>query len=343
MSEEVGSHHVSGILEGRRFLPLFGLGSLSLAIFLLDLAMSRGFAVGILYLFPLAITLWMARRPSPILLAALFTILSLTASIYSTKGATLTMFAFNRSASIVMLWMIALAIQNRKRIEEELESSRQHLVMLTERLERAQEEERGRIAIEMHDHLGQALTAMAFDLSAIQKLLKSPCGDPKHASSHEKTQSVLEQLRESTNVVQRLAFELRPPMLEDFGLIGAMDWQLEQFTMRTGIAYETDLANGVELDLERGTVLMRVLQEILTNVARHAHATCVKLSLNKAPGHMILVVRDNGIGIDQRVVNNPRSIGLFGMRERLRRFGGHIQISGSKGEGTTVVITLPTN
>jgi signal transduction histidine kinase len=142
--------------------------------------------------------------------------------------------------------------------------------------------------------------------------------------------------------VRRIATELRPGMLDDLGLVPAMEWQLQEFQKRSGIRcrFTSDLEE-VALDAEETTVLFRILQETLTNVARHASATRVEVSLDEEQGYVRLQVRDNGRGITAGEVEGSRSFGLLGMRERVLLRSGDFSIQGTPGQGTTVVIKLP--
>jgi signal transduction histidine kinase len=142
--------------------------------------------------------------------------------------------------------------------------------------------------------------------------------------------------------VRRIATELRPGMLDDLGLVPAMEWQLQEFQKRSGIRCRfTSSLEEVALDAEETTVLFRILQEALTNVARHASATQVEVSLDEEQGYVRLRVQDNGRGITESEVSGSKSFGLLGMRERALLRSGDFHIQGTPGQGTTVVIKLP--
>ena len=335
------SRFVFSIMDDNSSKGLFLLWSLSIMIFLVDLATPHGFAVPILYVLPLGLTLGMTALPSPLLLAAMFSTLTVFVAIYDAPGASFSMVLFNRAAAIIILWIGALAIRENKDAAAELEDSRQNLVSLTDHLETAREEERARIALELHDQIGQSLTVMNLDLSRVDHSLRGPCSNADHVAAHARTLTIREELNHGLERVQRLAFELRPPRLEEFGLIGAIEWQLEQFKMQTGIVYTVSLPETVALESAGTTVLFRVFQESLTNIARHAHANHVTISLQEETDRLIFEIRDNGVGIDPEVVRSSRSIGLMGMRERVRSVAGQISISGTKGQGTSIVLILP--
>jgi signal transduction histidine kinase len=142
--------------------------------------------------------------------------------------------------------------------------------------------------------------------------------------------------------LRRIATELRPNVLDQLGLFDALEWQLQQFHDRTGILCTyTNQIQGMTLDGDRSTDVFRVLQEALTNVARHAAATRVELQVAVHAGELIVQLRDNGHGIAEQALGDSRSIGLIGMRERMTRWGGRVHICGTPGEGTTVRVELP--
>jgi two-component system sensor histidine kinase UhpB len=143
-------------------------------------------------------------------------------------------------------------------------------------------------------------------------------------------------------IVQKVSAELRPGMLDDLGLVPAIEWQAQEFQRRTAIACEMDLeGEPMDLDSERSTAVFRVFQEALTNVARHAQASKIVISLKKAAGKLELQVSDNGIGIPEEAVSASDSLGLMGMRERLLPFGGELRISPGMGMGTRLVVSVP--
>jgi PAS domain S-box-containing protein len=232
----------------------------------------------------------------------------------------------------------AIAIKN-ARLYEEVESGREQLRDLAGYLQNAREEERTRIAREIHDEFGQTLTALRIDLSWCAKRLP-----PEQTHLVEKARAMIDLIDDAIQLVRRVATELRPGLLDDLGLVAALEWQAQDFCARTGI--DCDLALDDEesfVDLERDlvTAVFRVFQEALTNVARHADATQVQVTLEKKAGELILTVRDDGEGISERQVSSPRSLGLIGMRERIRAWGGEITYEGRPGEGTTVTVRVP--
>lgn len=232
-------------------------------------------------------------------------------------------------------------ISARKRAERELETSRQELQALARRLERVREDERRRMAREIHDELGQALTALKLDVVWLQAHL--PAGSETLVRFAERMQGLIDL---TVGQVRRIAAELRPGVLDDLGLAPAVDWYAEEFARRTGIT-PVITVRGVERDVdgERATALFRILQEALTNVARHAGARTVQIVLDLGPAEGVLEVRDDGRGIRDHEVRGVGSMGLAGMRERAAALGGAVTVErlGERGGGggTAVRARLP--
>jgi signal transduction histidine kinase len=201
------------------------------------------------------------------------------------------------------------------------------------------EEERTRIAHEIHDELGQSLTALQMDLSWLGKRL------PKYKESLLKKVGEMSELIDSTILaVQRISTELRPPILNDLGLMAAIKWQAGEFTERTGVKCEISPGSKyIAIGQRHDTAIFRIFQEALTNVNRHAEATKVKVSLREKAGKLEFQIRDDGIGIKKEQIIDPKSLGLIGIRERARYLGGETTISGIQGKGTTITVTLPIN
>jgi len=142
--------------------------------------------------------------------------------------------------------------------------------------------------------------------------------------------------------VKRISTELRPGVLDDLGLMAAIEWQAQEFQERTRIKCElTADGEDMNLDLDLATAVFRILQEALTNVARHANATRVEVSLMERDGQLVLQVRDNGKGITEKQIAHPKSFGLIGMRERVRSWNGTVKIDGISGKGTIVKVSIP--
>jgi PAS domain S-box-containing protein len=203
------------------------------------------------------------------------------------------------------------------------------------------EEESARIAREIHDLLGQELTALRMDVAWLEKRLAWRDGCPDEPLL-ERLRAMASLIQASIASVRRIATELRPPILDDLGLVPALEWQVEEFEARSGIRCEFRAWPGIPaLDPTYSIVVLRVLQESLTNVARHAGATRVVVHVGAEPGLLYLEVRDNGRGIRKDQINATRSLGLRCMRERAALAGGKIAIEGAPGRGTTVTLRVP--
>jgi PAS domain S-box-containing protein len=224
-----------------------------------------------------------------------------------------------------------------KQAQTELEDSHERLRALAGHLQAAREEERTRVAREIHDELGQALTGVKMDLAWLRKKLPKELG-----LLREKTESMLGLMDQTIQSVRRISTELRPGVLDDLGLTAAIEWQIHEFQKRTGI--KCQLAARLEdigLDRPRSTALFRIFQETLTNIARHAHATKVSIKLEQNNGDVSLHVQDNGNGIPKSKLSDPRSLGILGMRERALLLGGEVFIQGTRGKGTKVTARIP--
>ena len=228
-------------------------------------------------------------------------------------------------------------VTERKRAEERLQSSREQLRALAARLESVREEERSRIAREIHDELGQALTALKIDLARVAGGLPAD-----QTVLREETRAMLALIDATIRSVRRIATELRPGVLDDLGLVAAIEWQAQEFQTRTGITCEFATDRGdLALDPEVGTAMFRICQETLTNVARHAEATQVTIGLREEAGSLSLTVADNGRGITDQDLANRTSLGLLGIRERALLLGGQVAILGRPGEGTKITVQIP--
>jgi PAS domain S-box-containing protein len=228
-------------------------------------------------------------------------------------------------------------ITERKRAEEQLQRSFKQLRELTARLQSVREEERAKVAREIHDELGQALTAIKIDLAS---LIRAPRADQKEEL--EKTESILKLVDQTILSVRRIATELRPAILDDLGLVAAVEWAAEEFDARTGTNCRLDLPDeDIVIDQDRTTAIFRIFQETLTNVSRHAEATQVDVRLGREDGNIVLEVRDYGRGIGEEQFAASRSLGILGMRERALLLGGVLTIRGAPGKGTIVRVVIP--
>ncbi|MGZ8421646.1 MAG: PAS domain-containing sensor histidine kinase, partial [Nitrospira sp.] len=231
---------------------------------------------------------------------------------------------------------------DRKRAEEQLQDSLRRLRKLSGRMEGIREEERGRIARELHDELGVGLTCLKIDLSRLGGLFGERLASPDRAKVDEKVRGMKEQVDSTITSVQRIVAELRPGVLDDLGLVAAIEWQCRDFQRRTGIVCRCTVSHeDLRVDPEHATAVFRICQEALTNVTRHAQATEVQVQLEDQGVGLLLQVSDNGRGIPHARLMDAKSFGLLGMRERAGLLGGDVQINTREGKGTTILLHLP--
>jgi signal transduction histidine kinase len=213
---------------------------------------------------------------------------------------------------------------------------------LTSAVDAAREKERIRIARELHDELGSALSAVRWDLDGLRQHISEPAGSAP-AQGRALLDSATHGIDATLASVRRIAADLRPSVLDDLGLAAAVDWQVQQFETATGIRTIADIlvADDALLDAEVQTAVFRILQEALTNVRRHAHADSVHVLLEQDRDGLSLEVADDGVGVDEAVAGAPSSLGLMGMRERAVLAGGQFTIHRSAAGGTTVTVRIP--
>ncbi|MCI0446776.1 PAS domain S-box protein [bacterium] len=243
----------------------------------------------------------------------------------------------------ISLMGIAQDVTDRKRADEQLRSSREQLRALSAHLQFIREEERSRIAREVHDELGQVLTALKMDLSLLNhKLLESSAILPRKML-YEEIKSMSKKVDITIKSVRKIVTELRPEVLDHLGLKSAIEWQAQEFQTRSGIDCKLDPhMESIEMnDRDGETAIFRILQEALTNIARHSGASKVEIFLNKDDGEITMEVRDNGRGISDADLSKSRSFGLLGMRERALFLGGDLEVKGNPGFGTSVKVQIP--
>jgi signal transduction histidine kinase len=229
--------------------------------------------------------------------------------------------------------------RNRRRAEEERESAFQRVRELAFHLKTAEEAERKRIARELHDEFGQMLTALKLDLNWLSGHLGA-----LPAEVRGKVSSMTALIDDLSQSMRRLTTLLRPSVLTDLGLAEALEWQARNFETKTGIRCRVVIGQDVSaLDIDdfKATAIFRIVQELLTNVARHARATCVSVDLRSEASTLLLAVEDNGRGITDAEIGKKRAFGLLGIRERVALFGGEFSIRGQAGKGTSVMVRIP--
>jgi len=226
-------------------------------------------------------------------------------------------------------------IEHRKKAEAELILNRAQLRNLYLNLDSVSEEERASIAREIHDELGQIMTAIKMDIAWMKAKYSG------HEGISEKTSAALNLIDATIKSVRRICTELRPDLLDHLGLGAAIQWQAQEFQNRTGISCEIAVEEDIEVDSYRSLALFRTFQEALTNVLRHAHATKVTASLKRENDKIILEIIDNGKGITEEEISKPNSFGLLAMRERVYPWRGSVSISSSSNGGARIEVILP--
>jgi PAS domain S-box-containing protein len=229
-------------------------------------------------------------------------------------------------------------ITQRKHAEIQLKESNDQLRKLAAHFQNIREEEQKRIAREIHDELGQQITSLKMDLSWIKK--KITANQPEEAMLARLAQ-MSELLDNSVHTVRKISSQLRPSILDDLGLIPALDWQSKEFEKRFSVPVHFETSQQmIDVPADIATGLFRLYQESLTNVARHAQAHHVSASLVLKNGQVILTVTDDGKGFDTRV-NGRKTLGLLGMKERVLMMEGKLNINSIPGKGTTVTVEVP--
>jgi PAS domain S-box-containing protein len=233
-------------------------------------------------------------------------------------------------------------ITERKQNEQNLHESLQRLHILASHLQSVREEERVRVAREVHDELGQALTGLKFELAWLRRHTAQSRRITPLKALLDKMDSMNDQIETSIGAVRRIATELRPAILDAFGLAPALEWLAQDFQQRSGLQITfISPQESILLDSEQATAVFRIAQESLTNVLRHARATRVEISLEIRAEQLVLTVADDGTGISPTSLKSGRSFGLLGMQERALLLGGELEIKGRPQQGTSITLYVP--
>ncbi len=225
----------------------------------------------------------------------------------------------------------------RKEAEYEIKNSREQLRRLANHLETAREEERKKIAQEVHDELGYALTAIKLDISWLSKKINT---EDENCSARLKT--MMELAETTLSKVRSISTMLRPPVLDHFGISAAIEWAANDFQKRTAVRCKVIISpEDIRLEENVTIAVFRIFQEALTNITRHANASRVDVSFTDENGTIVLQVKDNGKGIAKKQIDTMKSLGIVGMKEKAKNLGGSLVITGEKGIGTTVTLTIP--
>lgn len=231
-------------------------------------------------------------------------------------------------------------ITERKQAEERLQATSDQLRALSANTQSAREEERTRVARMIHDELGSALTSLRWDLEGLDKTFSELVDHAKLAAARARVASMMRLADNTINAVRRIAWELRPSILDDLGLVEAIQWHAQQFEARTGIICRRDgFPENVGLNREQSTAIFRIFQEALTNILRHAQATKVDITMERRDGELVLTIRDNGKGITGI---EKSGLGISGMQERARLVNAKIDITGGEGKGTVITVRITT-
>ena len=227
-------------------------------------------------------------------------------------------------------------ITERKRTEEKLKSALEQLHQLSKYTEQVRENERIAISRELHDDLGQALTAVKIDLG----IIKQAISDKEIVS---KMNNVFKLVGETIKTVQRITAELRPPIIDDLGIVAAIDWYTKEFEKRNNIKVFLKMDSELNIPPDVSLIIFRIMQESLTNISRHSKANRVDIVLNKTVNSVNLKIADNGIGIAENEIKSKKSFGLMGMMERATSLGGTFDICSENNKGTEIKLFLPLN
>jgi PAS domain S-box-containing protein len=241
----------------------------------------------------------------------------------------------NPQGKMISVMSQVLDITERKQGEEEIRKSKKLLEDLHTYITDIREDERSRISREIHDQIGQSLTALKLDLNQMHKYINA------NPDAETKLESMVDLISDTIKDVQRISSDLRPGILDELGLVSAIEWYCDEFEKRTGIKCNLKLDDSDYSDSQINLTFFRVLQETLTNVIRHAKASSVRIKLNKLKKGVTMTVQDNGIGIHEKMIGSAKSLGLISMRERVKQFNGTIDISSKEGNGTKLIIFIP--
>jgi PAS domain S-box-containing protein len=241
----------------------------------------------------------------------------------------------NEEGEIIGATSFSANITSRIEAEKQIRKSGEMLEELNRHLTTVRENERAIISREIHDQLGQSMTALKMDMNSLRQKLSTDI------VSCQKLDKMIDLITATIKDVQRISAELRPGILDDLGLSAAVDWYCDEFAKRTGLEVHLDLDEVQSDNMNENLTVYRVLQESLTNIIRHARAKNVIVKLAKIKNSIVLSVTDDGIGIGKDKINAPGSLGLMGMFERVKQSGGRMKISSTGNNGTNVQIYVP--
>ncbi|MGD1043781.1 MAG: sensor histidine kinase [Bacteroidota bacterium] len=236
----------------------------------------------------------------------------------------------------LFLFFVVMMLRSHRKIEAAQRERLRQMQLFSEKLQSAREEEQKQIARELHDELGGALTGIKYDLlwlgkhTAMKSVVKK------------RYQAIRAMVDSTTKTVQRISSGLRPKILDTVGLAAAVEWHTREFTKRTSIEVKLQQPATIpSMGDAMTTGVYRIIQEALTNVARHSEATRAEVTMRLNDGELHVEIADNGKGIDQAMIVHPESLGILSMQERARMLGGKIAITSNPGKGTCIVLSAP--
>lgn len=238
----------------------------------------------------------------------------------------------------------AFALKSQKQMEDEIEQRHQEILQinkqlhdLSSHLQNVREEERMQIARDIHDELGQQLTGLKMEVSWLRNRISS--GDE---NINQKIGSIIELIDETVKSVRRISSNLRPSMLDDLGLVAALEWYSEEVAKRTGIHIHFGSSlQGINIPITTATGIFRIYQEVLTNAIRHANASEILSSLQYENGQLLFQISDDGRGMDISTIDGRKTLGLIGIKERTFALGGKYELTSELGKGTKIKISIP--
>ena len=241
---------------------------------------------------------------------------------------------------IILAWLI----ERLRAASDKIRESREQLRSLTEHQRSVRESEQKRIALEIHDELGQAMTGLKMDIHFLNRKIGQPGSNLSNENISQNLNDLSKVVDGTISSIRRIASELRPSVLDDFGLVAAIEWQTREFERKTETPcyFKADV-DSLDLGTESNTAVFRIFQEALTNIARHANAKKVRVNLQSAGGTVVMTVSDDGSGIDLAAIKQKHSLGILGMQEPSRLIGAELNIGLAPGGGTSVQLWVPVN
>lgn len=329
----------------------------------IDYITGRDVAFSIFYLIPIFLVAWYSGKRDGIVLAFLGSVVWFLVDTMGGKGNIIEAVAIWNALVrfgifIIVVYLVSklrrlhneleekvadrtadltLEISEREKTERELKRTTEKLRQLTKRVQVIREEENKIIAREIHDELGQALTAIKIDVAWLSKRYSND--EP----IVESLVTILNTIDDTIKTVRKISTRLRPRLLDELGLIPAIEWQVKEFQNRTGISCSLILPEvTIDLSSQASSAIFRIFQEAITNIARHSSATNVNIEISvNSNGALMMLVKDNGIGLPENYLSKEHSLGIMGMQERAYSFGGRFIIESSPGKGTKVLVKVP--